>query len=869
MFDTIIAGYRWFFLQLADFIGIGWGIVALSFITSAAMMPLMKAVAGIVKRETEYQGVILPQLAEIKAKYETDVERHLHIQRLYARYAYSPLSAVKKVLPLFVQIPFLLLTYYMLKGTAEINAVSFLFLQDLGKPDALLAAFAVNVLPLVMTAVNILTVYATPGFTTKDQCQAVGISLMFLALLYTAPSALLLYWTLNNAITCVRTLVSKHCEGARLLVSRIGAARRLPAFIREKASDENLSMIVLILLLVALYMRLMVYMKVWFFNCFASYWLMNEVLAVAFLVSAVVRRRESFVVRLFAYMAAALSSLVAAFVLLSLVAIPFTHKLMMLVNQYCDLAIIFDWLFMLGILPVVLSALADFRSLRMAVVKGFLESWHWTLAIGILSIHYSYASHNFKLPLDSVVVLTAYLIVPAVLFSMLCLIVGYRYNRSGMLFKMGLGVAIGAYLIPMISIEQGKILGYSSNLVLRFVLMGVVVSLVLYLKERKTAFVFLSLFGIAVVFNSIRTTWQLSAETNARVEATSGSEAQESLLNAPSARTNSIYFLVYDGYAPDIVLEGMKIKSIGMRQYLGKRGFISYDAYSVGSDTVPSMGNTFNIGGVVQGSYRSAMAGNNVFCDYLRRHGYTSGYVLCAYDMPMRGERMPGDFYFPTAQKVTRPEMVLYPCIIRGILSQSANTFNSYTRDEWLAAKRGLIRTAPAKGRFIYAHSEMPGHVALNPAYRKSPEFERSRYERRVALADKEMQEDIDMLLSKNDDSIIIVASDHGSHLSLPPHENEYDAFTMLDRVGVQLHVRWPHDYKPCLTLNCLQNLFLEIEIYLSGDVSLARFAVAGRTLRIMYPLRAPEGAIVDGIIQTGLDKGKSLFDAARERMLH
>ena len=56
MFEIIIDAYRWFFLQLAGVVGLGWGIVALSFITSAAMMPLMKAAAGVVRRETEYQS---------------------------------------------------------------------------------------------------------------------------------------------------------------------------------------------------------------------------------------------------------------------------------------------------------------------------------------------------------------------------------------------------------------------------------------------------------------------------------------------------------------------------------------------------------------------------------------------------------------------------------------------------------------------------------------------------------------------------------------------------------------------------------------------------------------------------------------------
>ena len=228
MFDAILSAYRWIFLHLASFLGIGWAIVALSFVCSAFMEPLMRMVAGVVRREKEYEEVILPQIAKINAAYSSDRERNLCIQRLYARYGYSPLCAVKKVLPLFIQIPFLLLTYYMLKGTAEINGVSFLFLRDLGKPDALLGGF--NLLPVAMTLINVATVFATPGFTRRDWMQAVGIALLFLVLLYTAPAALLLYWTLNNVITCVRTLVAKRFEGARLLLMRIYSVKAVPHF---------------------------------------------------------------------------------------------------------------------------------------------------------------------------------------------------------------------------------------------------------------------------------------------------------------------------------------------------------------------------------------------------------------------------------------------------------------------------------------------------------------------------------------------------------------------------------------------------------------------------------------------------------------
>lgn len=867
MLEFIISGYRWLFLQLADLVGIGWGVIALSFITSACMLPIMKSVAGCVKRETEYQDVILPQLALIKLRYSNDSERHVHIQRLYARYGYSPLSAIKKVLPLFVQIPFLFLTYYMLKGTSEIDDVSFCFIRNLGQPDRLLAALGVNVLPLVMTIVNVVTVFSTSGFSRRDQIQAISIAILFLIVLYEAPAALLLYWTVNNLITCVRTLTAKRCEGGKLLMARVFAVRDFLRFCKEKSSAKNLSFLLIVLFLISLYMRLMVYMEVWFFNRFASYWLMNEVLAIAFVVLYIIQRKANGIVRFLTLIGAIISSCVAVFVLMSLVALPFTYKAMMFINQNFDLAMIFDGLFIFGTLPIIICAFENYRDFSKEFINGCIKSGCWLGVIIILSIHYSFASHNFKLPIDSLFLLMLYLILPAVVLSLFCTLVGYRHISGNTLFKIGIGVSIGAYLIPMISFEEGKILGYSSNLVVRVALMGAVAYLVLQVKNRKKLYVFMALFSSIVIINAVISSKRLTDDMNLKLDDASRYDAQQALLSATSRKTNTIYFLVYDGYAHDTVLKGMKINSVGIRQYLSKRGFNSYDAYSIGSDTVVSMGNAFNIGGVVQGSVRSSMVGNNVFCDYLRRHGYESAYVLCAYDMPNRGERMPGDFYFPTTQEMVRPEMVLYPCIIRGILSQSPNTFNSYTRDEWIAAKRSKLISAPPTKYFIYAHSEMPGHVVANPAYRKSPEVERMNYESRIAKADQEIMEDVELLIKKNDDAIIIIASDHGSLLSLPQRESEYDAFTLLDRVGVQLHVRWPRDYKPCLRLNCLQNLFLEIEIYLSGDTSLARFAVNGESLRIQAPLRAPPGTIVDGIIKKGEDENRNLFEAANNRI--
>lgn len=853
MFDFIITGYRWIFLQMASVLGPGWSIVALSFICSALMTPLMKAVAGIVKRESDYQSVINPQLEAIKAKYSSDMEQHLHIQRLYSRYSYSPLSAVKKVMPLFVQIPFLLLTYYMLKDTAELNGVSFLFLKDLGQADALAAG--INILPLVMTGVNLLTVVATPGFTSKDQTQAVGIALLFLVLLYTAPSALLLYWALNNTITMFRTLLSKKGEGAKLLWCRFVSLKHLPSTIWAMLTPDRLNAISLVFFFASIYMWLMVKMEVWFFNCFISKILMVPTLFLAVFVACVATWKQNGrlsicgkVILFSSILASAAITIISGLMIVA-------PRITAILNQYVDFnkaffAILIVWLF------VCLVKTFGKVSLRESFIAVRSEA-HWLLIPIILGLHYSFSSDMVKLPVDSVMGLILELIAPCFGIILIALVLfGNTINRSK-LVRVAIAFCFAAYLVPMISLEAGKLLGYESNLVVRLAFIAIICLAILRFNNRKSVLVMLGLLVAMTLTNAAYQRFSVDSKNAERAEC-SGSAAEMAFKTATHIRHNNIYLLVYDSYTPDEILADLGIKS-RIRDILLSRGFTRYDAYSVGSDTVVSMGNSFSIGGVTQGSVRSMMAGNNPFCDFLKRGGYRTNYLLCAYDMPGRGEKMPGDFYFPEAQKVTRLENVLYKCILSGYLSQSANTFNSYTQEEWVAQKRRIIDESSNSNIFVYAHSALPGHATANEAYRSSMENEIAAYADRLSRADEEMETDIEKIIANDKDAVVIVASDHGSCLLLCDR-GDYGRNELLDRCGIQLFVRWPEDYQPTLKINCFTDIFLETMIYLTGDASLARYQTEGVSLPVQAPLKAPAGAIKNGIIQSGRDKGKSLF---------
>ena len=870
MFEAILNGYRYFFLMLADLFGIGWGIVALSVITSALMAPLIKVVSGIVRRETEYQSVLLPQIAEIKRNYPTDMERTLHIQRLYARYGYSPLSAVKKVLPLFVQIPFLLLTYYMLKGTPQLNGVSFGLLKDLGAPDALVRSIgmlpvAFNVLPLAMTCVNLLTVVSTPGFTVKDQLNAASISLLFLVLLYTAPSALLLYWTLNNVITCLKTLLSSRAAGLKLLLKRIASVRELPRIIRLAATPVALAYAGLALLIIALYMRLMVGMLGRCLNYMVSYWLMCIVLTLLIWISYYSLCGPAHGKRIAWKVLLGFSAMTSLFLVVMMGGFVFRVKSIVLAFNRLDLGRFFDVLFVPWLVLLLWEYRKDWFNVMRDIKATFFQNSVWLALPALIAVHYSFSSANFKLPFASVVVLYLYMLLPVIVLAAFSIYIFRNRIPADNIYKMVVGACVGGYLVPMISREAGSFTGYGRNILLRFGLIFAVAFLLPLFKKRKTAVLFVSLLAVTILAIAV---WNKHVP-NGKNKTDAGNvvaEAKKVFPKLQCVRKNNVYLLVYDAYAHDIVLEALNIPHADLSSSLQSRGFSRYEAYATGSDTLTSMSSAFSTGGIVQGSPRSQVAGNNVFADTLKRSGYRTSYVLCSYEMPGSDERMPGDSYFPSPQKMTKPELVLYPCILRGLLSQAANTFNSYTEEEWIAWKRKEIaKMAGSEGNFIYAHSQRPGHCVANPMYRKSDSEELAIYAKRISMADAEMKADLDLIFSKDKDPLIIIASDHGAYLTVPKGKaGTYTAADLLDRCGIQLFVRWPKGYTPAMQINTLPNVFLETLICLTGDVSLKKYKSSGETHPFFYPLNAPAGAIRNATIQIGPQKNQNLFEAAR-----
>ena len=205
LLELIINGYEGLFLSLYAVLGnYGWSIILLSVIVSLLLIPAIKFGEKIATRHHEYDAVLNPQLQKIKSESDGETQ-YRRIRALYARYHYSPFKSILKIMPLLVQIPVLILTYYMLDNLVQLAGVSFYWFENLSSPDNLF--YGINLLPIMMTVFNLLSVFTMPGLTRQDWWQLSIIAFLFLVLLYNQSSGILLYWTMNNAILLCKNLL--------------------------------------------------------------------------------------------------------------------------------------------------------------------------------------------------------------------------------------------------------------------------------------------------------------------------------------------------------------------------------------------------------------------------------------------------------------------------------------------------------------------------------------------------------------------------------------------------------------------------------------------------------------------------------------
>jgi membrane protein insertase Oxa1/YidC/SpoIIIJ len=188
----------------------GLTIICISGVVSVICLPLYMVAENWQEVERNIQKRLATKIAKIKAVFSGD-ERYMILSAYYRQNHYHPIYALRSSFGLLIQIPFFIAAYSYLSQLQALQGVSFLFINDLGKPDALLPiAGGINFLPILMTLINCAAgALYTRGLDIKDKVQIYGIALVFLVLLYNSSAALVLYWTLNNLFSLAKNLYLK------------------------------------------------------------------------------------------------------------------------------------------------------------------------------------------------------------------------------------------------------------------------------------------------------------------------------------------------------------------------------------------------------------------------------------------------------------------------------------------------------------------------------------------------------------------------------------------------------------------------------------------------------------------------------------
>ncbi|MCR5763699.1 MAG: YidC/Oxa1 family membrane protein insertase [Treponema sp.] len=189
----------------------GLSVISVSIGITLMCLPLYAVAEKWQETQRNIEKKLSSGIERIKKAFKGD-EQYMIMSTFYKENHYHPLMALRSSFGLLIQIPFFMAAYGFLSKLELLNGSRFLFIRDMGQPDAMfsIGKFSINILPIAMTLINIIAgaIY-TKGFKFKDKLQIYAMALVFLVILYNSPSGLVLYWTMNNIFSLIKNIFYK------------------------------------------------------------------------------------------------------------------------------------------------------------------------------------------------------------------------------------------------------------------------------------------------------------------------------------------------------------------------------------------------------------------------------------------------------------------------------------------------------------------------------------------------------------------------------------------------------------------------------------------------------------------------------------
>ena len=178
----------------------GVGIIVLSAVTKLVFHPLTLSSM----RSMKLMHHLQPEVKQIQERYKDEPQKmNQHMMDLYKKHKVNPLSGC---LPMLLQMPVFFALYNVLLNSIELRGAGFMaWMHDLSVPDQLfqVAGFPVHLMPLLMTGSTYLMQAQTP-VAPQQKPMMMLMPVMMLVFMYSFPSGVVLYWTVNNVLSALQ-----------------------------------------------------------------------------------------------------------------------------------------------------------------------------------------------------------------------------------------------------------------------------------------------------------------------------------------------------------------------------------------------------------------------------------------------------------------------------------------------------------------------------------------------------------------------------------------------------------------------------------------------------------------------------------------
>jgi YidC/Oxa1 family membrane protein insertase len=194
----------------------GVAIIVLALSVKILLLPLTAVADHLQTQVNTVQTRLQPGIDAINAAHKGE-ERARRTLALYRAEGVHPLYTLKSLLGFLIQLPVFIAVFDMLAEDFDLNRVSFLWIQDLSRPDELLRlpgclpffGCHLNLLPFLMSGVSLVTLLRfrspvlTPPLVRRQRRNLMTMTLLFFLFFYTFPAGMVLYWTSTNFVQLV------------------------------------------------------------------------------------------------------------------------------------------------------------------------------------------------------------------------------------------------------------------------------------------------------------------------------------------------------------------------------------------------------------------------------------------------------------------------------------------------------------------------------------------------------------------------------------------------------------------------------------------------------------------------------------------